>query len=192
MRTAPLDRPRVSLACLVLATGMLAVALSGCSTIRHTTNVFYGDVGPAVDEAVCVLTPTAGASTRGTVRFVQDDGHVRVHVELTGLPAGRHALQIHALGDVRDPAGQAVGEVFNPRSVPAEIPEEIRGNLGTVEADRSGTARSEWKNYDLYLHGPESIMGRSLLLAPAEGAPLAQGVIGIAVLGSPVAQAPRP
>ncbi|MGE3166262.1 MAG: superoxide dismutase family protein [Planctomycetota bacterium] len=173
--------------------------VAGCSTVQTTTHIYYGDFGPQVDEMVCVLTPTAGNQAAGTVVFKQDQGFVKVIANVSGLTPGKHGFHVHHLGDTRAVDGMATGGHFDPKGHPHGGPGSARrhaGDLGNLEADATGTAHLEWDDYALQLNGPETILGRSIIVHAGEddlmsqptgnaGARVAQGVIGIAKLRAP-------
>lgn len=174
----------------------LLLMLVGCSNIRTTHHVYYGEYGPQVDEMVCVLSPTAGHDVRGTIVFTQQKGFVRVVADVTGLTPGKHGFHIHELGDISKSDGMGTAGHFNPDDRPLGAPGAARrnaGNLGNLDADETGHARLEWDDYDIHLNGPKTILGRSVIVHADEedlssqptgtaGTRVAQGVIGLGVL----------
>lgn len=168
----------------------------GCSSVQTTHHIYYGDYGPQVDEMVCVLVPTAGHQVTGTVTFTQEKGFVRVIADVNGLTPGKHGFHVHDLGDTRAADGTATGGHFDPKGHPHGGPSASRrhaGDLGNLTADASGHAHLEWDDYKLQLNGPETILGRSVIVHADEddlssqptgnaGARVAQGVIGIGKL----------
>jgi len=73
---------------------------------------------PQQTEAICVMQPTQGSKTYGTVYFKQATAPatgVEVSALIRGLePGSVHAFHIHQFGDISDPSGLACGGHFNP------------------------------------------------------------------------------
>lgn len=59
----------------------------------------------------------AGSSIRGTARFEEVRGGLKVRVDLTDVPGIAHALHIHEFGDCSD-TGNAAGSHYNPEGAP--------------------------------------------------------------------------
>ncbi|MCF7797689.1 MAG: superoxide dismutase family protein [Lentisphaeria bacterium] len=149
---------------------------------------------PVFTKAVAVLNPTAGNTAGGIVTFTQTDSGVRVVVELTNVSPGNHGFHIHELGDISAPDGTSAGGHFNPAGMSHGGPmagERHGGDMGNVVADENGIARLDYVDSHIKLNGPESIMGRGVILhadeddlksqpTGAAGARIASGVIGIA------------
>lgn len=162
------------------------VLFSGCDELgRHQH--------PKAD-AVAVLRATAGHQVQGTVSFSRVSRGVRVIAKVQGLTAGDHGYHIHQFGDCRAADGSSAGGHFNPRNqrhgAPTDKTRHV-GDLGNLTADASGTARVDTIDTMLTLDGPESIIGRSVVIhAQADdfktqpgggaGARVACGVIGYA------------
>ena len=144
-------------------------------------------------KAVAVLYPTEGNNVSGTVTFTEVADGVQVQVEITGLTPGRHGFHVHELGDCSAADASSAGAHFNPTDQPHAAPDaEARhvGDMGNVEAGVSGTAKLDYLDHNMSLaHGPESIIGRSVVVHAKEddlksqpagdsGARVACGVIG--------------
>jgi Cu-Zn family superoxide dismutase len=162
------------------------VLFSGCDELgRHRR--------PKAD-AVAVLRATEGHQVRGTVSFSRVSRGVRVIARVQGLTAGDHGFHIHQFGDCRAADGSSAGGHYNPHNQRHGAPtDEIRhvGDLGNLTADASGDAGVDTIDALLTLDGPESIIGRSVVIhANADdfktqptggaGARVACGVIGYA------------
>jgi Cu-Zn family superoxide dismutase len=159
----------------------------------------HGGHTPAVSDsgitrAVAVLMSTQGNNVGGIVTFAKvDDGiHVVAHVE--GLTSGKHGFHIHEFGDCSSPDGNSAGGHFNPEGNRHGAPEDINrhiGDIGNIEADKSGVAHLEWTDTQMSFEGKDSIIGRGVIVHANEddlktqptgnaGARVACGVIGIA------------
>ncbi|KAK7867856.1 hypothetical protein R5R35_003527 [Gryllus longicercus] len=115
-------------------------------------------------------------------------GPLLITGNLTGLPAGRLALQVRRWGDLRDGCDGATGPQFDPymavESAPDVLPApRALGDVGPVEADAEGAARVHLLSGLLALSGPHSVVGRALVLrelppADAAGAAAAAASVG--------------
>jgi Cu-Zn family superoxide dismutase len=169
---------------------LAAFVFFGCSTLGMFTQ--------EVTKAVAHLKPTEGNDAKGTVFFIREGGNVRVVVDITGLSPGMHGIHIHEFGDCSDTDASSAGPHFNPTNTPHGCPdskERHLGDLGNIEADRSGRARTDWVEERISLNGGNSILGRSVVVKakpddcvtqPGGGAGtrVACGVIGISTIGA--------
>eukprot|EP00249_Psilotum_nudum_P007943 c20926_g1_i4 orf=169-636(+) len=116
-------------------------------------------------KAVAVLTGSEGVS--GVVHFSQEPGGATSVVgKLTGLRPGLHGFHVHALGDTTNGC-LSTGAHFNPDVKDHGAPEdEIRhaGDLGNVVAAEDGTAEVSIVDIQIPLVGPNSIIGRAVVV----------------------------
>jgi Cu-Zn family superoxide dismutase len=150
--------------------------------------------GPAINKAMAVIYPTIGNTVRGTISFSKGDGHIQVVANLTGLPAGEHGFHIHQYGDASTPDGTLAGGHFNPADKSHSGPDSEErhvGDLGNISANENGVATLDRNDTLLSLDGPNSILGRGVIIhagaddltsqpTGAAGARLGIGVIGVA------------
>lgn len=148
--------------------------------------------GPA--KAVAVLQPTQGSPVKGTVTFSQTERGFQVSAVVTGLTPGLHGFHIHQFGDCSAPDGTSAGGHFNPTAAAHAGPDAANrhaGDLGNLKADTGGNARYDRVDSQIRLGGPDSIIGRAVIVhAQADdlisqptgnaGGRLACGVIGLA------------
>nr|CAE46443.1 superoxide dismutase [Mytilus edulis] len=117
-------------------------------------------------KAVCVLKGD-GAVT-GTVAFSQQNGDSAVTVtgELTGLAPGEHGFHVHEFGDNTNGCTSA-GSHFNPfgktHGAPGDEERHV-GDLGNVLANADGKAEIKITDTKLSLTGPQSIIGRTVVV----------------------------
>jgi Cu-Zn family superoxide dismutase len=119
--------------------------------------------------AVADLKPTAGNEATGTVTFTSHKDAVLVTVEAKGLAPGLHGFHIHEHGDCSAMDAASAGGHFNPDATPhgaAENPPAQRhlGDLGNLEAGVDGTARYERTDSLISLSGPNSIVGKAVIV----------------------------
>src|SRR5438105_13720330 len=145
-------------------------------------------------KAIAVLHPTAGSNVSGTVTFTKGTDGIQVVADVTGLTPGKHGFHVHEFGDCSSPDGNSAGAHFNPTHKQHGAPdaaERHEGDLGNVVADSSGKAHLEWTDKVMKLSGPDSIIGRSMIVHVQEddlktqptgnsGARVACAVIGVA------------
>lgn len=148
----------------------------------------------AVNKAVAVLTPTQSNTAGGVVTFTKVEGGVRVVADLTNVPAGEHGFHIHEFGDCSAADGTSAGGHFNPAKMEHAGPMAEKrhvGDLGNVTANAEGKAMLDYVDKHLAFMGPNSIIGRGLILhaqpddlktqpTGAAGGRIACGVIGVA------------
>ncbi|NP_001037084.1 superoxide dismutase [Cu-Zn] [Bombyx mori] len=116
-------------------------------------------------KAVCVLR----GDVSGTVFFDQQDekSPVVVSGEVQGLTKGKHGFHVHEFGDNTNGCTSA-GAHFNPEKQdhggPSSAVRHV-GDLGNIEAiEDSGVTKVSIQDSQISLHGPNSIIGRTLVV----------------------------
>jgi Cu-Zn family superoxide dismutase len=145
--------------------------------------------------AIAVLTPTAGSSCHGIIRFAATGLGLKVTADVEGLkPGQQHAIHVHEFGDCSAPDATSAGSHYNPESHPHGLPstaERHAGDLGNLTADAQGKAHYEIEITNASIAGPKNpILGRSVIVHEKlddggqpvgnAGARLACGVVGLA------------
>nr|3F7K_A Chain A, Copper,Zinc Superoxide Dismutase [Alvinella pompejana]3F7L_A Chain A, Copper,Zinc Superoxide Dismutase [Alvinella pompejana] len=146
--------------------------------------------------AVCVLK--GDSPVTGTIHLKEEGDMVTVTGEITGLTPGKHGFHVHEFGDNTNGCTSAGGH-FNPHGKEHGAPEDENrhaGDLGNVVAGEDGKAVINMKDKLVKLTGPDSVIGRTLVVHVDEddlgrggheqskitgnaGGRLACGVIGI-------------
>jgi Cu-Zn family superoxide dismutase len=166
----------------------MVASLIGCATFSITAK-------PAT-KAVAVIHPLQQSGVQGVVTFIQERNGVRVIADITGLSPGKHGFHIHEFGDGTAQDGLSLGGHFNPGSTIHGGPDDQErhlGDLGNLEADKSGRAKYNRLDTRIALQGRNSIIGRSIVIKEkvddyktqpggAAGQRIAFGVIGISSL----------
>ncbi|XAR54586.1 Superoxide dismutase [Bertholletia excelsa] len=116
-------------------------------------------------KAVAVLSSSEGVS--GTVYFVQEgDGPTTVTASLSGLKPGLHGFHVHAFGDTTNGC-MSTGPHFNPAGKEHGAPEDENrhaGDLGNVTVGEDGMASFFIADKQIPLSGPNSIIGRAVVV----------------------------
>ncbi|UCF99412.1 MAG: superoxide dismutase family protein [Spirochaetaceae bacterium] len=174
---------------LIVVAVAIVLFVAGCTSLPP-----IGSKAPT--KAVAVLRPLQGSTVQGTVTFIQEGSGVRIVADVSGLTPGKHGITIHEFGDCTAADGSSLGGHFNPSNVMHAGPEDKErhvGDLGNIEADKSGRAKYNRLDQKISLHGRNSIIGRSIVIKekaddyktrPGGGAGMriACGVIGISSL----------
>ena len=174
---------------------ILMVAAINCSISAQTMNssMQMSSGGTTVVKAVCVLYPTTGNNTSGTVTFTKVGEGVKVVADMQGLSKGKHGIHIHECGDCTAADGSSAGGHFNPMAKSHGAPMDAmrhEGDMGNIEADDIGKAHLEYVDKNISFEGIGSIIGRSVIVhknaddlktqpTGNAGARVACGVIGI-------------
>ncbi|MEN6440237.1 MAG: superoxide dismutase family protein [Syntrophobacter sp.] len=168
---------------VVLVMLIMGVALVGCSRKE----------GQGLSsKAIAIMNPTEGSKVKGIISFEKTAKGVHLVANIEGLSPGLHGFHVHEFGDCSSPDANSAGGHYNPVDMPHAAPtveKRHAGDLGNIEADKSGRARLEITDKVLALEGPHSIVGRSVIVhAQADdfktqptgsaGARVACGVIG--------------
>jgi Cu-Zn family superoxide dismutase len=119
-----------------------------------------------VIEAKAKLDAKSNTKVSGTVTFTKSGDEVEVTGDIENLTPGPHGFHIHDKGDCSAPDAVSAGPHFNPTHQHHGGPdtaERHSGDLGNIEADKSGKAHVHWKG-KLSLAGNDSIIGKSLVV----------------------------
>ncbi|CAB4282659.1 unnamed protein product [Prunus armeniaca] len=123
----------------------------------------------ATKKAVAVLK--GNSSVEGVVTLSQeDDGPTTVNVRITGLTPGPHGFHLHEYGDTTNGC-ISTGPHFNPKNLTHGAPEdEIRhaGDLGNIVANADGVAEATIVDNQIPLTGPNTVIGRALVVHELE------------------------
>jgi superoxide dismutase, Cu-Zn family len=114
---------------------LAAALIGGCAGGRMSTS----------DEprmAWAELRDQSGVSV-GSAVLREEDGHVRLVIQASGLAPGRHGVHVHAVGRCEPPGFQSAGGHFNPLGKQHGLESATgphAGDLLGLEADASGRA----------------------------------------------------
>lgn len=180
---------------MVQATRFLVLSVTAALAVIGATMAQTSQpVSMARTKAIAVIAPASGSQVKGSVTFTQEGGGVRVMATLSGLAPGVHGFHIHEFGDVSAADGTSAGVHFNPAELPHAGPDAANrhlGDLGNITADSAGNATLDRVDAHLSLSGPNTIIGRSVVVHDKAddmatqptgnaGARIGVGVIGLA------------
>ncbi|MFU8785522.1 superoxide dismutase family protein [Aliidiomarina sp.] len=122
---------------------------------------------------VAMLHGTEGnENIHGFVMFERDEDGVFVIAHAEGLPANSvHGFHVHEFGDCSAPDATSAGGHFNPHGRDHGGPDsEARhvGDLGNLRTDDNGIAHLEMLDHKLELSGPNSIIGKAVVVHAQE------------------------
>lgn len=147
---------------------LAAIALAAVFSLFGAAIAYIAYADEVKDaRASAALAPTQGQQAKGTVTFEKKPAGIEVSIQLDGLTPGTHGFHVHEKGDCSAPDGASAGGHFNPTSQPhaaREAPARHDGDLGNVEADASGKVQVKLIDPKLKLDGPESILGKAVIV----------------------------
>ncbi|VIO92969.1 Uncharacterized protein BM_BM11557 [Brugia malayi] len=115
--------------------------------------------------AIAILHSDNG-NVNGTIHFQQGKNSTTISGEIKGLTPGLHGFHVHQYGDTTNGCISA-GPHFNPYNKTHGDPtDEMRhvGDLGNIVAGADGTAHIDISDKHVQLLGPNSIIGRSIVV----------------------------
>lgn len=119
-----------------------------------------------VNKAKANIKPAKGYNVRGKIVFTQVNGGVKVFVDLTGVPPGKHGFHIHEYGVCKDDFDSA-GEHFDPFDAKHGGPNDSErhvGDLGNLKADKKGRVNFSFVDGHLSFEGTSSILYKSVVI----------------------------
>ena len=121
-------------------------------------------------KATVRLEPKSGSKVTGMITFTKTGDDVEATGDIENLTPGKHGFHIHDKGDCSAADAASAGGHFNPTKQHHGGPttaERHNGDLGNIEADKSGKAHIQWKG-KMSLSGGDSIIGRSVVVHEKE------------------------
>lgn len=115
------------------------------------------------------LETASESGAGGTLAFAQSDGYLLITGDIIGLTPGVHGLHVHEIGDCSAPDASSAGDHYAPRSSQHGAPTQTEdmhhaGDLGNIVADADGKAAVDAIDDSLTLSGPETIIGRAIVV----------------------------
>ena len=152
---------QVPVGVLVLGAGSLGLSAQAPPAAKS------GAAAGVAAKATVKLAPTANQTARGEVTFTTEAGGVHVVGTFSGLVFGEHGFHVHEKGDCSAPDATSAGGHFDPATKPHAAREATArhvGDLGNLKADPYGLARVDFVDTTLSLGGPNSIIGKAVII----------------------------
>jgi len=111
------------------------------------------------ERALAEMYPTQRSDVSGTIVLRMAPEGLVLKGRLNGLPAGSHALVIHEKGDCSAHDAKSVGGIFNPTDASPPV-----GRLADVKTTEPGKTEVELTVPGLEMSGPNSVVGRALVV----------------------------
>lgn len=175
--------------------GVMLISVSTIISFFLGYNYYYFSMYAPITSAIAVIHPTQGHTTNGTITFTYDQQkkQILIHAQLKDTPKGLHGIHIHEYGKCDCPDALCAGDHFNPYKKNHGGPfdkERHVGDLGNIMIDENGIGTYTYYDPCIMLHGPHSILGRSVIIhndpddlisqpTGNAGARIGVGVIGI-------------
>jgi Cu-Zn family superoxide dismutase len=118
-------------------------------------------------KAAAAIEGRSGSTLTGTAEFVVHGARMMITVSVKGAAPGVHAVHIHEKGDCSAPDASSAGGHFNPaghQHGAPDAPEHHAGDLGNMTVGADGTGSVMVHTADLSLEGPNSIVGRAIII----------------------------
>ncbi len=151
-----------------------AALLAAAATLAACSSTGPSDANPRtvatapLAAAVGVPQPNPQSPVQGAITFSDVRGIVSVSGTVTGLkPNSAHAFHVHENGDCSAPDFSTAGSHFNPTKSPHGAHGSGLHHLGDMPplmADATGTANVSFNSQTLTLRGPNSIIGKSVIV----------------------------
>ncbi len=148
----------------LLSTLLLAPLVASCQSGPHGHG--HGHAHGAVASAV--LHAKSGSQVAGHARFVEMNGGVLVTIDVTGAPAGWHAVHVHQKADCSSADGKSAGGHFNPGGMQHGSPHAAMhhaGDLGNMLVNADGIGHHAIFMPELSVAaGADSVVGRGIIM----------------------------
>ena len=122
-------------------------------------------------EAVVNLAPASGSLVSGRLALVPMGDGLHLRGEVGGLmPGSRHGFHIHEKGDCSAADASSAGGHFNPTGQPHGAHgggKHHVGDMPELMTDANGTANISFNSSSLKLRGPNSIIGKAVIVHAA-------------------------
>ena len=144
---------------VVLVGATVVLGLSSCASSRSAPTA----------SAKAAIEARSGSTLSGTATFTERaGGGVHLVVDVSGAPAGVHAVHLHEKGDCSAPDASSAGGHFNPTGLPHAGPTAEKhhaGDFGNVTVGDDGKGHLELDSSMLTLGAGEmSLKGHAIIV----------------------------
>ena len=121
--------------------------------------------------AVAHIRGVNSNAINGAATFVEENGFIKLVVELREADTDKLAIHIHELGDCESSDGSSAGGHWNPTKEQhgkwGELPFHS-GDIGNIDIDENGRGffemKDHFKRWSLSSSGNTNIMGRAIII----------------------------
>lgn len=121
--------------------------------------------------AIAHIKGVGSNQINGAATFIEENGFVKLMVELRGVDTEKIAIHIHELGDCESLDGSSAGGHWNPTQEQhgkwGELPFHS-GDIGNIDIDENGRGffemKDHFKRWSLSSSGNTNIMGRAIII----------------------------
>ena len=121
--------------------------------------------------AVAHIRGVNSNAINGAATFVEENGFIKLVVELREADTDKLAIHIHELGDCESSDGSSAGGHWNPTNEQhgkwGELPFH-GGDIGNIDIDENGRGffemKDHFKRWSLSSSGNTNIMGRAIII----------------------------
>jgi len=158
---------RIGSCCIAVS---LALLSAGCARESNAPPAAEPSAAAAEPlQLVVELQPLNDSGTGGTATFTEREGQVALRIELSGAPAGEHAVHLHEIGDCSAPDGSSAGGHWNPTDAPHGRwghDGYHLGDVGNVVVGEDGTGSYELVSavWSLGTGEPNDVLGKSIIV----------------------------
>jgi Cu-Zn family superoxide dismutase len=139
---------------------LLPIAFIGCQRPEQA-------MAPGASETAAAELAESSGKAIGQAHFMQTQGGVDMHLTVSDLEPGPHALHIHEKGVCEPPDFASAGGHFNPTNVQHGFDVEggpHLGDLRNLEVGENGQAETQRSIPGVSLTGEHSILGLALVI----------------------------
>ena len=139
----------------------IVLTISSIMLITCTNNI----------SAVAHIRGVNSNAINGAATFVEENGFIKLVVELREADTDKLAIHIHELGDCESNDGSSAGGHWNPTKEQhgkwGELPFHS-GDIGNIDIDENGRGffeiKDHFKRWSLSSSGNTNIMGRAIII----------------------------
>jgi len=124
--------------------------------------------------ATADIGPASGSNVTGQATFTEENGAVKMVVDLSGISPGTHAIHLHEKGDCSAEDASSAGGHWNPTGAQhghiGDTEEFHYGDIGNFEAGEDSTAHIE-TTIDIWTIGGDetsNILGKGVIVHAGE------------------------
>lgn len=160
----------------LIALGIVLISSYNCKETKKEAKDAMEETEEVMEEITVEsiqfnMEPKSDSNVKGTVKFTDEDGMVKMTATLTGLSPGEHAIHIHEKADCSAADGTSTGGHWNPTAQPhgewGDAEGYHRGDIGNFVADADGNANVEFSTDEWCIgcdDATKNILGKAVIV----------------------------